>query len=488
METIVVVNRTTDWPGELPDVEVVQASEYLTAERWTGAVGVRVFNLCRSYRYQSTGYYVSLLATARRHRPFPGLMTLLDMKSRALVRSTGEELDELIQKALGPIRSRRFTLSIYFGRNLTRRYDRLAQRLFEAHPAPMLRAEFVRGETWRLTSLAPIPAREIPANHTEFVMESAGKYFERPRYRARRARHSRFDLAILHDPKEEFSPSDPRALKRFKAAAEKQGFSVEFVLKDDYARIPEFDALFLRETTYVDHHTFRFSQRAAAEGLVVIDDPESILRCTNKVYMAETFALRRIRAPRTLVVDAAGIEAAAARVGFPCVLKYPDSSFSQGVLRCTDSSDFEAKAQLALASSDLLLVQEFLPSAFDWRIGIIDGTPLYACRYNMAKGHWQIIDRSDKGELSYGRTETLPVEDAPGFVVRTALRAAKAIGDGLYGVDLKEIDGKAYVIEINDNPSIDRGHEDAVLGDELYERIMAVFLQRVERSKQVTSR
>ncbi len=50
--------------------------------------------------------------------------------------------------------------------------------------------------------------------------------------------------------------------------------------------------LFIRETTYVDHHSFRFSRRAEAEGLVVIDDPQSILRCTNKVFLAEAFARR----------------------------------------------------------------------------------------------------------------------------------------------------------------------------------------------------
>ena len=51
----------------------------------------------------------------------------------------------------------------------------------------------------------------------------------------------------------------------------------------------EFDALFIRETTSVNHHTYRFASRAAAEGLVVIDDPTSIVRCSNKVYQAELF-------------------------------------------------------------------------------------------------------------------------------------------------------------------------------------------------------
>ena len=39
------------------------------------------------------------------------------------------------------------------------------------------------------------------------------------------------------------------------------------------------------------------------------------------------------------------------------------------------------------------------------------------------------------------------------------------------------------MIEVNDNPNIDAGVEDAILRDELYNRIMEVFLDRIERSK-----
>jgi glutathione synthase/RimK-type ligase-like ATP-grasp enzyme len=69
-------------------------------------------------------------------------------------------------------------------------------------------------------------------------------------------------------------------------------------------------------------------------------------------------------------------------------------------------------------------------------------------------------------------------------VVQTALRAANLIGDSLYGVDIKQAERKCYVIEINDNPTIEAGVEDAVLKDELYWRIMRVFLKRIRRRKE----
>jgi glutathione synthase/RimK-type ligase-like ATP-grasp enzyme len=73
------------------------------------------------------------------------------------------------------------------------------------------------------------------------------------------------------------------------------------------------------------------------------------------------------------------------------------------------------------------------------------------------------------------------VEASPKQVVTTALRAANLIGDGFYGVDLKETPDGVYVIEVNDNPSIDAGVEDKVLGFELYRQIMGSFRRRFDK-------
>jgi glutathione synthase/RimK-type ligase-like ATP-grasp enzyme len=483
IRTIVVVSSPSDWPLSLPGVQTVTARDYLTEASWTLERGVRVFNLCRSYRYQTQGYYVSLLAAARRHKPFPGLMTVLDMKSRALVRTVDEDLDDVIQKSLEDIRAERFELSIYFGRNLARRHDRLATRLFAQFPAPLLRAVFRRGERWRLNSVAPIAFKHVPENHRQFLEEAAREYFARPRFRRRSTPSTRYDLAILHSPEEQLSPSNPKALARFRAAAEELDFGVEMIGRDDYGRLAEFDALFIRETTAVNHHTFRFSQRAEAEGLVVIDDPASILRCTNKVFQSEAFQLDRIPTPKTWITDRVDAAEVEREIGFPCVLKSPDSAFSQGVVKCADADQLELEAGKLLERSDLLLVQEFTPSDFDWRIGIFGGRALYACRYHMARGHWQIVKKIGGGSYRYGDVEPVPFEDVPPGVVKIALRAARTIGDGFYGVDLKVIGKRILVTEVNDNPNLDAGLEDALMGDELYLCIMRGFLERIEAKK-----
>jgi glutathione synthase/RimK-type ligase-like ATP-grasp enzyme len=165
-------------------------------------------------------------------------------------------------------------------------------------------------------------------------------------------------------------------------------------------------------------------------------------------------------------------------------LKEPDSAFSQGVVKVDTPEAVERVTEEMLDGSDLVIAQEFLPTAFDWRIGVIDRRPLYACRYYMAPKHWQIIRRNPDQPVDYGRVETLPVELAPSRVVRTAVKAANLIGDGLYGVDVKQIGRRCYVIEVNDNPTIQSGIEDAVLKDALYDRIMEVFLRRLEHRRQ----
>lgn len=486
MSTLIVVNSPKDWPFDIPDVDVADAWSYLTQPHYSDRRGVKIINLCRSYKYQTTGFYVSLLAEARGHRPMPSIQTLQDLKSQSMVRFVSDDLDEEIQKALGPLQSDEFTLSIYFGRNLAKRYDRLANLLFNLFQAPLLRVKLGRQpqKGWQIRSVKAIPGNDVPESHRDFVAEAARRHFTgRSVGRPKRA-HTRYDLAILWDPNErDASPSDEAALKKFAKSALSLGLATELITRDDYGRLSEFDALFIRETTAVNHHTYRFSRRAASEGLVVIDDPQSIARCTNKVFLAELMSRHKLPTPRTVVLHRDNLRGLAGELGFPCVIKKPDSAFSQGVIKIESPEMLELTAPEFLGESELLVAQEFLPTEFDWRIGILDGRPLYACKYYMAKGHWQIIQHDEKGDDRYGKAETLPVELAPRKAVSLALKAANLIGDGLYGVDVKQSGGQFYVIEVNDNPNIDAGVEDHILRDELYRRVMEVFLSRIERRK-----
>jgi glutathione synthase/RimK-type ligase-like ATP-grasp enzyme len=482
--TLVVVNNPKSWPFAIPGVEVVEARSYLTKPEFGEMKGVKLFNLCRSYSYQSIGYYVTLLAAARGHRPLPSISTFQDLRSPSMARMVSEDLDAQIQKGLARIQSEEFTLSVYFGRNLASRYDPLSREIFNLFQAPLLRARFVRMGKWQLKHIAPISMDEVPESHRSFLLEVAQEYFLGKGPRVRKRKPTKYDIAILFDPGEAFPPSDEGAVRKFARAAEDLGLGADVISPEDYGHVAEFDGLLIRETTQVNHHTYRFSRRAAFEGLVVIDDPESIVKCTNKVFLAELLRRHDVPTPRTRVVHRDNAGSVPQELGLPLVLKKPDSSFSLGVVKVDTSEAYETAVSRFFEESDLVIAQEFLPTPFDWRIGIIDRRPLFACKYYMASDHWQVYKHDDNGGGSrFGRSETIPVELAPSRVVKVALRAASLIGEGFYGVDLKEAGNDCVVMEVNENPNVEAGLEDGVLKDELYRRVMSVFLERIERRK-----
>lgn len=481
MRALIVVVKPTEWRFRIPEVEVVAARAYLTEPRFSELRGVAVFNLCRSYRYQATGYYVSLLAAARGHKSVPSVSTIQELKANEIVRIRSDELDELIQRSLAPIQSNSFELSVYFGRNLAKRYDRLSAHLFKLFFAPLLRVSFnrSRGGRWYLSSINAIGAGEIPESHRPFVRKQAAQFFKQGRFSPPKRKTARYNLALLFDPKDPDPPSDDKAITRLTRAAARRDMAVTLVGKDDYTRLSNFDALFIRETTHVNHHSYRFARRAQAEGLVVIDDPSSILRCTNKVYLSELLTRHGIAAPKTLVVHKDNINRVEPELGLPCILKKPDSAFSQGVHKVSTRAELQDQVAELLTKSDLIIAQEWFPTEFDWRIGVLDGKPIWAAKYFMAPKHWQ-IQKGQGTARRYGRVEAIELEDAPRAVVRLGVKAANLIGRGLYGVDLKQRGRRVTVIEVNDNPSLEAGYEDAIGGDAIYDAIVDYFVRRIE--------
>lgn len=481
MKKIIIVNNPRSWKLEVPGVEVVSAKDYLTNHEFTTLKNLRVFNLCREYTYQSKGYYVSLLAEARGHKVIPNVKNIQDLKAPAIVKIVSDDIDDLIQRSLRKLTGTEFVLSIYFGQNTSPAYLELSQELHRLFQAPFLRAKFVFKQKWFIQSIKPISLDEIPDNHKELVDNFAKEYFDKKRYTPAKSDKYLYDLAILVNPEEKDPPSNRKAIQKFIAAAEETGFSVELITKKDYHRIGEFDALFIRETTNVNHHTYRFARRAQSEGLAVLDDPDSILRCSNKVYLQELMTVGHVPAPRTVIVHSENQSTLGTVLGFPMVLKLPDSSFSQGVVKVKDKDELKLKLGKMFETSDLVIAQAFTPSNFDWRIGVLDGKPLFACKYYMAKDHWQIYNWNspDKEEI-VGNFETVPMESVPHGIVKLATKVSAMIGTGLYGVDLKEINGKPMVIEVNDNPNIDADIEDQVIKEEAYLSIMRSLRRRIE--------
>jgi glutathione synthase/RimK-type ligase-like ATP-grasp enzyme len=303
----------------------------------------------------------------------------------------------------------------------------------------------------------------------------------------RRDGASRPRLAILWDRDEPHKPSNDEALRRLLKAAPVVGLEAELIGPDAIERLPEFDALFNRASPEVNGFTYEFVRRAEALGMPVVDDPESILRCLNKVYMHELMKRHGIPQPRTLVVHRANLDQVVAALGLPCVLKLPDSGFGLDVLKIESEEQLRKEAERFFQVSELIIAQEWLPTGFDWRVGVYDRRPLFVAKYFMAPGHWKVNQVTEGERLIEGKTEAMAVGEAPEQVVQLAVRAANLVGRGLYGVDLKQVEDSVYLIEVNCNPNIDAGNEDQVLGDALYREVVGVFARRISESRHGTT-
>lgn len=479
---VLVVENTKDWKADFPELPVVAARDYLGNSEFARR-GVKVINLCRSFGYLETGYYCSLLAEARGHRMQPTVRTLSDLTRKVLYRLDAEVIDKGLQKHLRHHDTDKVNLRVYFGRTQDSALADLARTLFEAFPCPLLEAEFrLKGE-WKLHKLAPLGLHRLRRDEHEFFSEALLAHVGR-RWRLRKQKEStRYDMAILVNPDDPLPPSDERALQRFERVGKELGFAVERIGRKDISRLPEFDALFIRDTTKINHYTYRFARQAESDGLVVIDDPQSILRCTNKVYLAELLQQNKVPHPRTRIVQQGQLDDIEKHIAYPAVLKIPDGSFSRGVYKAGNRRELEEITERLFKESDLILAQEYLYTEYDWRIGILDGKALYACQYFMSKNHWQIVDHKTGGGFSEGNFRTLPIDEAPQEIVALALQAAGLIGNGLYGVDLKSDGSSAWVIEINDNPNLEAGVEDRCLGDELYRVILGSFQRRIDERR-----
>ena len=474
MKTVVVTDKNQEW-FEIPDATVLTARRYL-AEPDNGNEGAaRVLNLCRTGRYQGRGYYVSLLAEARGQRPFPDVKTIENLRSEAYMRALDEEIQPLVQETLHHDESERFEVNVYLGKHPDR--QALAEQLFARVHAPLLRVQFARADgSWRVHALQAMGLADIPPQDRAFVLEAVKSFMTESSVKRQGTKRSRPRLAILWDRKEPHRPSNEEALQRFVKVAPLVGLEAELIGPEALERLPEFDALFNRAGP--EGVIYEFVRRAESLGMPVVDDPESILKCGNKVYMQELMNRHRIATPRTLIVHRGNVDEIIPTLGLPCVLKLPDSGFGLDVVKIDSEDSLRKETERFFNKSELLIAQEWLPSDFDWRVGVYDRRPLFVAKYFMAPGHWQ-VNKMVEGQLVDGKTEAMTIGEAPEQVINTALRAANLIGGGLYGADLKQVEDRIYLIEVNVNPNIDAGNEDQVMGDTLYREVLGVFARRI---------
>lgn len=485
-KNLIVIDQPYVWQNTGLKATIVSVKEYINNPLYQNNANFRIFNLCSSYKYQSYGYYVSLLASARGQRVIPSTSTIKDVQIANVVQALSFELNEQVNQILSKEKGTSLSLDLYFGQTPLKAYKVLAARLYQVFEVPLFTINFIKVDKWIIKNIKVLTFKNLDEEQKETLFYAAEWHFNKKRYNFPRLNNYRYDLAILINPFEANPPSNKEALEKFRKLANKKGVYVTFIGKEDINKINEFDALFIRETTNVNHYTYELSRLAFAEGLVVIDDPWSILRCSNKIYQHELFKKNKIRTPKSFTLTKNMFEDKLLdNIRYPAVLKQPDSAFSLGVIKVNNKEEAKRELGLLFKKTDMVICQEFLYSAYDWRIGILDNKPIYACKYYMTQDHWQIYNWNSDAEDKSGNHETIAIDQVPEEIVSLAVKASSLIGDGLYGVDLKFVEDKVYVIEVNDNPNIDYGVEDQVLGDKLYQLIIDSLINRIEIMKNI---
>ena len=476
-KTLIVVDQDLNLGDNHPNV--INFDTYLKEYPKINEPNTRIINLCDTQTYLSKGYYCSLLAEARNHKVLPSVKTINALRNDAL----NNEMMITSKNDLGQLADTELNRAhwVFFGKIDQPALQKLATKVFNQYQAPILKIQ-LSAETASLTVQTERVAYAALDEHDRARFLVRLDEFTNRVWRDARKKQHRWEMAILVNPNESTPPSDKEAISRFIKAAAKQGIHAQALTIDQLQNINFYDALFIREATAIDHYTYRLAVQAENNGLVVMDDAQSILRCCNKVYLHDAFSYQKVPSLITEVVNEysdATMDFLEQKFGYPLVLKMPEGSFSRGVFKVANRTELSARLQELFVDSALVLAQEYLYTEYDWRIGVLNGRAIYACRYLMARNHWQIYNHVGTKSIS-GGFDTLPTFEVPKSVLDAALKATQVVGKGLYGVDIKEVNHKAYVLEVNDNPSIDHKVEDAYLGDELYMQIMAEFQRRLE--------
>jgi glutathione synthase/RimK-type ligase-like ATP-grasp enzyme len=271
------------------------------------------------------------------------------------------------------------------------------------------------------------------------------------------------------------------ALMRLGQVARKMGHQTDFLFRPDIYKIPDYDAIFIRALTDPLNAAYVAARTAEMHGVRVIDDPDSIVICCDKVNMYRQLMRAGVPIPETVFIDERELtrvhcEELFDQLGTPLVLKAPNTSFSMYVEKASSTDEFIRIGRRYLRRADRIVVQRYIQSDFDWRVGVLGGEPLYVCRYVIPRKRWKIMTYNSEGRAVYGPVRGVALADADPRLLQRARAAAAAVGQGIYGVDLKESGDDYIVIEVNDNPTIQAGDEDQKAGD-LYEKLIRFLLR-----------
>lgn len=183
----------------------------------------------------------------------------------------------------------------------------------------------------------------------------------------------------------------------------------------------------------------------ASYGIPIVNDPMVVERCSDKVKTSLLLSNAGIPTPETTIAFSpeSALEAIET-MGYPCVIKPIVGSWGRLMAKIDTRAAAEAivehKATLGHYEHKIFYIQKFInkPNR-DIRVVTVDGNPIAAM--TRTSKHW--LTNAAKGAK-------VDAYDIPKEVESLVKQASKAVGGGLLGVDLMELDDGGFTVhEIN---------------------------------------
>ena len=482
---VILVDQPKDFPNADTPHKVITTSEYLARPRLFDMGRPKLVNLSRSYAYQSKGYYASLLAEARGHRVVPTVETMLELREAKLYEHALPELEDELNRCarradFQPEGELKFL--VCFGIARDARFESFGRLLFDWFRCPALEVTVEPGDWLSIDRIRPRNLTRLANGEATFFRDGAA-----PAHQARMARPQG-----AHDP--QIRPRGAARPEREDAAVvgrldqalrahRREAFGRR---RADHAP-PARRACRVRRPVHPRDHLDRqphLSLRAprlagghAGHRRPDLDDPlhqqgvpDGAARLQPGADPADRHA-RRGRGPHQ------GDGRAGPAAGGEDPRRLVLARRAQGVERRRSSS--ASPTSCSRRPTSCWRRSSCRPSSTGGS-ACSSGEPLFVCQYRMARGHWQIVKHGPNGTRE-GGFRTFGLDQAPREIIDIAVRAAKPIGDGFYGVDLKQTDGGIVVMEVNDNPNLEHGIEDSVGKDEVWIKLLKWFIERFEQ-------
>lgn len=189
----------------------------------------------------------------------------------------------------------------------------------------------------------------------------------------------------------------------------------------------------------------QFADRFEKAGATLYPSSFDVSYYENKKRIHELCDERGIRAPKTVYCESVQVaEQAAAKIGFPVVVKHPYGCNSFAMFQCAKAEEFRGLIEKYFAENACCIVQEQLSIGKDLRINYVGNQSI--CSY------WRV---KAPGTFSTATRYGSQVDhfSVPEEGIRFADEVRRAIGTPMAGIDMAwkddDLSGEPYLLEIS---------------------------------------